>query len=218
MKPFDIERAYTLLREQFKTSDAPIVAFMKLKNTTPFRSLIGTILSARTKDAVTIEVIKELFAVADTPQEMAALSVDEIAALIKRVGFYKTKAKALKTTSQMILDDFGGEVPQTLDELLTLAGVGRKTANIVLAEAFDTDAISVDIHVHRISNRWGYVQTDKPEETEMALREKLPKEYWKEYNPTLVAHGQTICAPVSPFCSRCILADMCPRIGVTKSR
>jgi endonuclease-3 len=184
----------------------------------PFRILIATILSLRTKDTMTAVVAPRLFAAADTPEKMLALSEDEIAALIYPVGFYRNKARTIRTICQILIDQYGGEVPANLDALLALPGVGRKTANLVLTAGFDLPGICVDTHVHRICNRWGYVQTRTPEETEMGLREILPPEYWKEINGLLVTLGQNICHPTSPRCSVCPLAHLCARIGVERRR
>jgi endonuclease-3 len=184
----------------------------------PFRILIATILSLRTKDTMTAVVAPRLFAAADTPEKMLALSEDEIAALIYPVGFYRNKARTIRTICQILIDQYGGEVPADLDALLALPGVGRKTANLVLTAGFDLPGICVDTHVHRICNRWGYVQTRTPEETEMRLREILPPEYWKEINGLLVTLGQNICHPTSPRCSVCPLAHLCARIGVERRR
>jgi Predicted EndoIII-related endonuclease len=180
--------------------------------------LIATILSLRTKDTMTAVVAPRLFAAADTPEKMLALSEDEIAALIYPVGFYRNKARTIRTICQILIDQYGGEVPADLDALLALPGVGRKTANLVLTAGFDLPGICVDTHVHRICNRWGYVQTRTPEETEMRLREILPPEYWKEINGLLVTLGQNICHPTSPRCSVCPLAHLCARIGVERRR
>lgn len=218
MAQIDIEKAVPLLRKEFNRGSAPIKGLLEIKNKTPYTNLVGTILSSRTKDGVTTAALERLLALADTPQEMSEISVKRIAKLISPVGFYRTKAKALKNGAFQLLKDYEGEVPSTLEELTTLPGVGRKTANIVLTESFNIPSISVDTHVHRLSNRWGYVKTKRPEQTEKALVEKLPKKYWHEYNQLLVAYGQTICVPTSPFCSRCVLSSMCPKIGVTASR
>ena len=147
-----------------------------------------------------------------------ALGESEIRRLIYPVGFYPTKAKRLIQISRILLEEYAGEVPADLEEMLKLPGVGRKTANLVLVEGFKIDAICVDTHVHRISNRIGYVHTHTPEKTEFALREKLPRKHWVHYNELLVAFGQVLCRPISPFCSRCPVSEMCPRIGVKRSR
>jgi len=156
--------------------------------------------------------------VADTPAGILRLSPRQIQRAIFPVGFYRTKSRVLRGVCRDLLRRFGGTVPDTIDHLLTLKGVGRKTANLVVTQAYNKPGICVDIHVHRISNRWGYVRTATPEKTEMALRARLPRRYWIGYNDLLVSFGQNICLPVSPKCSLCPVANLCPRIGVTRSR
>lgn len=160
----------------------------------------------------------KLFEHASTPHEMINLTEDDIKTLIYPVGFYKTKAKRIIEMSHKILEDYNGVVPDTIDELLKLKGVGRKTANIVITLGYAKLGICVDTHVHRISNRWGYVKTKNPTQTEFALREKLPKEYWIEYNDILVTYGQNVCVPISPKCSICPIEKHCPKIDVIKHR
>jgi endonuclease-3 len=180
--------------------------------------LISCIISLRTKDEVTAQASARLFERADTPLAMQGLSVDEIAGLIYPAGFYRNKAGQIREIARRLVAEFDGRVPDEIEELLGFKGVGRKTANLVLTLGFCKQGICVDTHVHRICNRWGYVTTRTPDETEMALRKKLPPEYWIEINDLLVAFGQNHCLPVSPLCSTCRLALLCPRIGVTKSR
>ncbi|MDR0316250.1 MAG: endonuclease III [Treponema sp.] len=180
--------------------------------------LVSTILSLRTKDDVTLETSKRLLEKAPGPQELAALREDTIARLAYPAGFYRTKAASLKKIAAILLEQYNGEVPADMDALLALPGVGRKTANLVLIEAFDLPGICVDVHVHRISNRCGWVSTKTPEETEMTLRTILPKKYWKGINALLVLYGQNLCRPVSPYCSRCVIKPHCKRIGVERSR
>lgn len=207
-----------LLRETMPRFEQPLIDAMGEASRTPFHILIATILSLRTKDTLTAVVAPRLFAAADTPAAMLALSEARIAELIYPVGFYRTKARSIRQVSALLLERYGGEVPRTLDELLDLPGVGRKTANLVLTAGYGLPGICVDTHVHRICNRWGYVQTKAPEATEMALRAKLPPEYWLVINGLLVTLGQNICHPTSPRCSECPVAAYCPRIGVTRSR
>ncbi len=184
----------------------------------PFLTLAGCILSLRTKDEVTAVAAERLFARASTPPAVLALSPREIERLIYPVGFYRTKARVLRAICKDLVGKCGGKVPDSIDDLLKLKGVGRKTANLVVTQAFGKPGICVDTHVHRISNRWGLVKTATPEKTEMALREVLPRRHWIDYNTILVAFGQTICQPVSPWCSRCPIAGRCPRIGVVRAR
>ena len=180
--------------------------------------LIACLLSLRTKDETTGPASERLFALADTPEAMLRLTTREIERAIFPVGFYRTKAGVIHGVCRDILESFGGHVPDTIDGLLTLKGVGRKTANLVVTVGFGKPGICVDVHVHRISNRLGYVRTEDPEETEMALRAKLPRRYWIGYNDLLVAFGQNVCQPVSPRCSTCPVSAACPRVGVTRSR
>ena len=184
----------------------------------PFRVLIACLLSLRTKDETTGPAAARLFALADTPEALRGLRPRAIERAIYPVGFYRTKARVLREVSRDLIERFGGRVPDDIDALLTLKGVGRKTENLVVTQGFNTPGICVDVHVHRISNRWGYVTTRTPEETETALRARLPRRYWIGYNDLLVSFGQNICLPVSPHCTRCPLRPGCPRHGVRHSR
>jgi len=184
----------------------------------PWAVLVSTILSLRTKDEVTRSASRRLLEKARGPAELLALGIEETARLAYPAGFYRTKAANLQKIAALLLEKHGGQVPAEMDALLSLPGVGRKTANLVLTEAFDMYGICVDIHVHRICNRAGWISTQTPEKTEIALREKLPKRYWKRINGLLVLYGQNVCRPVSPFCSRCMIKDHCQRVNVTKSR
>ena len=184
----------------------------------PFETLVSTILSLRTRDKVTEAASRRLLERAPTPQAISSLPVRELERLIYPVGFYRTKAVNLNETCRRILDDHRGKVPRSMDELLKLPGVGRKTANLVLTLGFGDYGICVDTHVHRISNIWGYVATKTPEETEFALRRKLPRRHWKTYNDILVTFGQNLCVPVSPWCSKCPVSIQCPRLGLRHSR
>ncbi len=218
LKKFDIDLFIHLLKKEYKTWDAPVITMMSNTGATPFKILISTVLSLRTKDEVTAKASKRLFDKASTPEEMLKLRQKTIEKLIYPVGFYPTKAKNIRIISKLLIDEYKSIVPDEIDELLKFPGVGRKTANLVLVEGYRKDAICVDTHVHRISNRIGYVGTKNPDKTEFALREKLPRKYWVIYNEILVAFGQTICRPISPFCSKCSVEKMCPKKGVDKSR
>jgi endonuclease-3 len=184
----------------------------------PFRVLISCILSLRTQDSTTAQASQRLFALADSPQSMLKLTAKKIAKTIYPVGFYRTKAKVIREICAVLIRHYAGRVPDDIDELLKLKGVGRKTANLVVTLGYRKPGICVDTHVHRISNRWGYVRTKKPEETEFALRDKLPKLYWIEYNDLLVSFGQHLCRPISPLCSQCPVDKYCDKVGVTLSR
>jgi endonuclease III len=184
----------------------------------PFHVLIACLLSLRTKDETTGPAAARLFALADTPEAMLRLTPSQIERAIFPVGFYRTKARVILGVCRDLLARFDGRVPDEIDALLTLKGVGRKTANLVVTQGFGKPGICVDIHVHRISNRLGYVKTRNPNETETALRARLPRRYWIGYNDLLVSFGQNICQPVSPKCSECPVRARCPRVGVTRSR
>jgi endonuclease III len=201
---------------QWKVPAVGIIADQALDR--PFETLISTILSLRTKDKVTEEASRKLLVRAPTPAMLAVMSVGEIEPLIYPVGFYHTKAKNLIEICRRLQADYGGQVPRSMEELLALPGVGRKTANLVLTVGFGDYGICVDTHVHRISNIWGYVQTHTPDETEFALRKKLPQRHWITYNDILVTFGQNLCVPASPWCSKCPVAVYCPRIGLKRSR
>ena len=215
---FDIDRFVAVIESNYRAWNPPIITFIANRGATPFEVLVSTLLSLRTKDEVTGQAAQRLSAVARTPEVMVKLAPGEIEKLIYPVGFYPTKAKRLISISRILIEQHGGEVPNTLEELTALPGVGRKTANLVLVEGFKIPAICVDTHVHRISNRIGYVKTKTPDKTEQALRKKLPKRHWVRYNELLVAFGQVLCRPVSPFCSRCPVAEMCPQTGVERHR
>jgi len=184
----------------------------------PWAVLVSTIISLRTKDEVTIVSSQRLLEKAPAPALLAELNQSSIEKLIYPAGFFRNKAASLKKIAVILINQYDGKVPAVLDELLALPGVGRKTANLVLNEAFNLDAICVDIHVHRISNRCGWLESRTPEETEMILREILPVKYWKRINFLLVLYGQKLCRPVSPFCSCCVIVKHCSRNGVDKSR
>jgi endonuclease III len=184
----------------------------------PFKILIGCLLSLRTKDETTGAAAARLFALAGTAATMLQLPLERIERAIYPVGFYRTKARTILEICRVLMERHAGKVPETMEALLELKGVGRKTANLVLALGFQKPAICVDTHVHRISNRWGYVRTKDPQETEARLRRKLPKAYWLIYNDLLVAFGQNICKPISPLCGQCPLSTTCPRVGVEHHR
>ena len=214
----NIDIVVKILKKEIKKFKEPVVGVVAKATRDPFLVLISTMISLRTKDDVTTQASKKLFSLAGTPAEMLKLTGREIEKAIYPAGFYRVKAKSIIETSKMLLEKYGGKVPETLEELLTLRGVGRKTANLVLTLGFNKYGICVDVHVHRITNRFGYVRTKTPEETEFRLREILPKKHWKVINDLLVTYGQNLCHPVSPRCSICKLSGYCAKIGVIKSR
>lgn len=218
MQAEDFIKVLNILEEEFPKWNAPVVSLMAQQTKDPFKILISTIVSLRTKDEITAQASKRLFSVAETPEEISKLPEEQIQKLIYPAGFYKNKAKTIKEISKIIVEKYNGKVPDSLEELLKFKGVGRKTANLVLSEGFNKPAICVDIHVHRISNRLGFVKTKTPEETELALMEKVPKQYWNKVNKLLVAFGQTICKPVSPLCSKCKIEKICKKFNVYKHR
>lgn len=217
MRDSDIHTIIEVLREECNKWRVPIVTEIS-KRQDPFKVLISTVISLRTKDEVTREASERLFEIADNPEGLLKLGQMRIANTIYPAGFYRTKAKYIIQICSIILNEKNGMVPDEIDELLRLPGVGRKTANLVVTLGYGKPGICVDTHVHRISNRLGYVQTKIPEATEFALRDKLPEPYWIEYNDLLVTFGQNLCTPVSPFCSKCLLIDLCTRVGVNRSR
>ncbi|MEQ1681073.1 MAG: endonuclease III [Nitrospira sp.] len=219
MRQQQIHAAIRIVEREICRWPEPVVGVVaKESNRDPFPILMSTLLSLRTKDKTTREAGDRLFALARTPTTMLELPLKKVEQAIYPVGFYRTKAKSIHHICRRLIDEYGGKVPDSIDELLTLPGVGRKTANLVVTLGFGKPGICVDIHVHRISNRWGYIDTKTPEASEDALRRTLPKQYWIMYNDLLVPYGQNLCLPVSPRCSTCKLADMCDRVGVTKSR
>ncbi|HHB76402.1 MAG TPA: exodeoxyribonuclease III [Desulfobulbus sp.] len=212
---FDIKQAVSLLKKEVADYQVPVVDLIAAQTKDPFKVLVATILSARTKDEVTATASRRLFKHAGTVEELAVLSVTKLEKIIYPVGFFRNKARYLAALPAVLQEKFSGRVPDTIDELIQLPGVGRKTANLVVAVAFNKPAICVDTHVHRIMNIWGYVDTKTPLQTEMALRDKLPPRYWLEINSILVAFGQGTCKPRRPHCDRCVLKDLCPKNGVT---
>jgi len=213
-----ISRVIKLLKVAMRDLPDPSVTLVGKKFKSPFLVLISCLLSLRTRDETTLPACERLFARADTMQGMLKIPVSEIQQLIYPVGFYKTKAVRIHEICDSLIHRFKGQVPDDLELLLTLNGVGRKTANLVLTEGFAKPGICVDTHVHRISNRLGYIRTKTPEETEFALREKLPLKYWIEYNALLVTWGQNVCKPISPICSTCPVNGICQRVKVGISR
>jgi len=219
MKISDIPAVIKILERECAALKTPYVTVVAESGTrSPFKVLVSCILSLRTKDDVTMAASERLFAIAKTPAELATLDEEVIEKAIYPAGFYKTKAKTLKSMAVVLRDKYFSEVPHTIEGLLQLRGVGRKTANLVVTLGYGRPGICVDTHVHRISNRWGLVSTKTPDKTEFALRECLPTKYWIRFNDLLVTYGQNICRPISPFCSKCAIFGFCEKKGVDKSR
>lgn len=214
-----IIKALVLLKEATKSMQKPMTALIiERYGRDPFLIFISCLLSLRARDPVTFKVSQKLFELARTPEELKEIPVALLEKLFYPLGFYRRKAHVVKEVSHELLNRFGGKVPHTIEDLLSIKGVGRKTANLVLAEAFQIPAICVDTHVHRVSNRLGWVQTTHPDETEQELKKIVPREEWINLNHVLVMWGQNVCVPLSPWCSRCVLNPLCPKVGVTKRR
>ena len=219
MRQDQITAALRIVKREIRQWEEPVLGVVaRESNRDPFRILLSCLLSLRTKDKTTGEASSRLYALADQPATMLAVPLKKIERAIYPVGFYRTKARSIHAICRRLLDVYGGTVPDSVEELVTLSGVGRKTANLVVTVAYGKPGICVDIHVHRISNRWGYVKTKTPEDTEQALRRKLPAQHWITFNDLLVPYGQHLCQPVSPFCSKCKLIECCDRVGVKRSR
>lgn len=216
MKTENIDIIMKILSEEFPVSKTTLN--MMRGNSDAFKILISCLLSLRTQDKNTEIVSKKLFEVADTPEEILKLSTEQLENLIYSSGHYKKKARTLKHVSEVLLNEFNGQVPSTREELLSIKGIGPKTANIVLAFAFDKAVLPIDTHCHRIPNRLDWVQTKTPEKTEEELIKILPKIYWREFNSIFVQFGKTICVPISPKCSECPINQYCPKLGVKRSR
>lgn len=207
-----------ILKKEAGRLKVPVVGLIAEETQDPFKVLISCLLSLRTRDETTAAASERLFQIADTPSAILKLTREKIEKAIYPVSFYRNKSRHILAICQILEEEYGGKVPDRLESLLKLPGVGRKTANLVVTVAYHLPGICVDTHVHRISNRLGLIQTTTPEESEMALREKLPRKYWIHYNDILVPYGQNICTPISPFCSRCAAKPYCPQKGVKKHR
>lgn len=212
--PVNIRAVGTILKKEFSRHRVPVVDLIEMQTKDPFKVLVTTILSARTKDETTAGAARRLFEQVSRPEDLDAISLSRLERLIFPVGFYHTKARHLKLLPKELHTLYGGAIPDSVDELVKLPGVGRKTANLVVAVAFGKPAICVDVHVHRICNRLGYLTTKTPYETEMKLREILPQPLWIEFNSILVSFGQHTCFPVNPRCNACPIARHCNRVGV----
>ena len=218
MTQTEITKIIKTLKDAVRALPDPSVTLVGKRWKSPYLVLVSCLLSLRTKDETTLPASKRLFALAQTPERMLKLSIRDIERAIYPVGFYHTKARRILDISRVLVMDHAGNVPDTLEGLLSLKGVGRKTANLVLVEGFGKPGICVDTHVHRITNRLGYVITRTPEQTETILRKSLPPALWKDINWILVLWGQNVCRPVSPKCSQCAVGRLCRRIGVEAHR
>ena len=215
---FDFDRIIDILKVSYDTGPTPSVTLISDTLHDPYHVLVSTIISLLTKYQVTLEASRRLFAEADDIDALQKISEERIAELIYPAGFYKTKAANLKRIADILINEYGGQVPDSIEEMLKLPGVGRKTANLVMILGFDKPGMCVDTHVHTIANRLGWVRTNTPDKTEFALRDLIPQKYWKVLNDYLVSYGQRICVPVSPFCSKCGLNDICGKNGVQRNR
>lgn len=213
-----LKKVYSNLRIFNSDLPVPLVELTMIQTKDPFKVLIATILSARTKDSLTITILPKLFEKIKTIDDLKKIKQEQLEKLIYPIGFYKNKAKFLKQLPKALDEKFKGVIPQIVEELVLLPGVGRKTANLVVSVGFDKPAICVDTHVHKIMNRLGFLETKDPLETEMVLREKLPQNMWQETNRIIVAFGQYQCVPISPKCSSCPVNKYCERKNVTSSR
>lgn len=218
MKVADIPPVNRILKREYETHAAPILELIEVETGDPFKVLVATILSARTRDETTAQVSARLFSKVDRPADLRRFNKRQMEKLVHPIGFYRTKAKHLRQLPDVLDELFDGKIPDEIDDLCKLPGVGRKTANLVRSVAFDKPAICVDVHVHRISNRLGLLRTKTPLETEMRLRKILPVRYWKTWNRYLVSYGQRVCTPTRPHCGDCPLYASCSRIGVKGCR
>lgn len=218
IKMKSVDLIFKTLDKIVPTLQVPLIELVEARTKDPFKVLIATLLTARTKDELTVKLLPNIFKYAGTPNQLKTIDITKLEKLLYPIGFYKTKAKYLKKLPYVLDEKFGGVIPQTVEALIELPGVGRKTANLVVSVAFHKPAICVDVHVHRISNRLGLIKSKNPLDTEMQFRKKLDVKYWNKINNYFVAYGQSICTPVSPFCSACKIKKYCKRVGVKKSR
>ncbi len=209
MKREDIDKVIRILEEEYKRNNAPVVTLIAERTKEPFKVLVSALISTRTRDETTIEVVKKLFKRVKTPKDLVDIPLKDLEQLLYPVGFYRNKARYLKELGKELEEKYGGKVPANIEDLLKLKGVGRKVATLVLSDGYGKDYICVDTHVHRIVNRWCLIKTKTPEETEKALMKVLPKKYWKKINRLLVSFGQRICTPLRPRCEECPIEDYC---------
>lgn len=218
MKQYPFDEMIKILKTYLQNEVPVVTRISHSEEGSPFLVLISTLLSLRTKDETTDSAMERLTARVRTPQDLLEIPTADLEKIIFPVGFYRNKARTLHHVSQVIIEKYGGKVPDSIDELLTIKGVGRKTANLVITEAYGKPGICVDTHVHRISNRLGTLVTKNPHQTEEELRNILPKKYWILYNTLLVAFGRKTCQPISPRCSQCPITMICKKVGVTRHR
>jgi len=214
----NINKIMQILEKHFNYKERTTLNRMRKNNEQAFKILISCLLSLRTQDKNTEKASKKLFAVADTPMKIIKLPTKKLERLIYSSGHYKKKAQTIKNVTGEIIDRFKGRVPDTKEKLLSIKGIGPKTANIVLNFAFDEDVLPIDTHCHKIPNRLGWVKTKTPEKTEIELMKILPKKYWKEFNGIFVLFGKTICQPISPWCSKCPIEKYCKKVSINRSR
>lgn len=207
-------RMISLMFKEGERRGAPVLLVRDEINRNPFKALVFTMLSARTRDETTLEATKRLFGAASSPERIAGMDLGKLEKMLYGVGFYRAKAKNLQALCRKLISVYGGRVPSDIGGLTSLPGVGRKTANVMLGQVFEKDAIAVDVHVHRISNRLGWVRTRKPEETEIALMRRVPRKFWKMCNLSMVSFGQTLCTPRNPKCAECPIRKCCKRVGL----
>lgn len=213
-----VDEIFNSLGEIVPTLQVPLIELVHARTNDVFKVLISTILTARTKDELTAKLLPKIFKRVGTISQLKKISQKDLEEVLYPIGFYKTKAKHLRQLPAVLESEFGGVIPDTVEELVKLPGVGRKTANLVVSVAFNKPAICVDVHVHRIVNRLGLIRSKDPYDTEMQLRKKLAVKYWQKTNQYFVAYGQSICTPVSPFCSTCKIKKYCKQVGVKKNR
>jgi endonuclease-3 len=215
----DMQKVFTVLRQETKNFVPPAIdQIVKEFGQDPFLILISCLLSLRTRDVTSVKVSRILFSRAKTPQEILAIPISELEKMFHPIGFFRSKAHTVQSVCYELINRFDGKVPHTEQELLSIKGIGQKTANAVLGYAFNIPALCVDTHVHQIANRLGWVKTKTPDQTEKELKKIVPVENWIELNRLFVLWGQNICTPVRPFCSHCAIAHLCPKIGVTNPR
>lgn len=210
----EIREVFRILEREYRSWDAPVVTLVAKHSRDPFQVLVCALLSTRTRDETTAKVCERFLKRVRGPEDLLEIPLKELEDLIYPVGFYRNKARQLKDIARDLVERFGGRVPDSLEDLLSLKGVGRKVANLVLADGYGIPAICVDTHVHRITNRWGLVRTRTPEQTERELMRKLPKDLWIPVNRLLVAFGQKICTPLRPRCGVCPIESFCKKVGV----